>query len=125
MRTIYESKSGTARTVEPCDAREMLAQKDGFYTATDPKAPKPEPGTELAVVGLRIPEGMPAEFDLGPKKITAADLAGAARVAAKLTAEEWNAQTTDALAKLMGQQYETAKAQALAASLTPSTKPAK
>jgi hypothetical protein len=124
--TLYDSKTGQAFKVEPCDAREMLAPNQaGQYTRTDPKAPAPEPGAALAVVGLRMPPDMAAEFNLGAKKISAANLAEAARVASKLSPEEWNAQTNDALGKLMGQQYETAKAQALAASLTPSAKPAK
>ncbi len=117
--TVYESKSGKAHSLESVDAREYLAQKDGFYVARNPKAPPPVEGqgNEPAVV-LRGSDGMPDAFDLGPKKMPAADLIEAARVAAKLTPAEWNAQPQAAIDKALGQQYEIAKAQALAATVT-------
>lgn len=118
--TVYEKKTGVAHACEPVDARERLAQKDGFYVASNPNAPAAaEDGKGEAAVVLRGSEGMAAEFDLGPKKITGAELIEAARVGAKLTPAEWNAQSQAAIDKALGTQYETAKAQALAASLTP------
>jgi hypothetical protein len=116
--TVYEAKSGKPIEVEPVDAVEYLAQKDGYYVSINPNAPADAKPAEVVLLGS---DGMAREFDLGPKKITAAELIAAAQASSGLTPAEWNAQPIVARDKRIGEQYEVSKAQATAAALNPSS----
>lgn len=116
--TVYEKKGGAARQCEPCDARELVAGEKSLYTLTDPNAPAPSPETPApAAPALKGCDSLPAEIDLGPKKVALGEAVAAAHTASGHSVDAWNALTDKAREKLIVAHVEIMKAQALAASL--------
>lgn len=116
--TVYEKKGGASRQCEPCDARELVAGEKSLYTLTDPNAPAVDPAAAPAAPAiLKGADSLPAEIDLGPKKVALGEVVAAANVASGHTVDAWNALTDKAREKLVVAHVEIMKAQALAASL--------
>ena len=115
--TIYETKSGKPLTCDPVDAREHLAAPGQFYTATDPNA-KPDKPVKVVLMGS---SQCPEKFDLGPKKVSLAEVVASAVEARGPSAEAWNAMGDKERGDAILEHVEVMKAQAQAAALTAQT----